>query len=211
MCTHTTIRTHTTQSGYVHVIHEESDDNYMKDPYYNSTNRTKLKPYTQHKSVSFQSTSFKWQLIRRFLNIKAVFCTWKLYFKTKRNKNTFLSTFVCECCQHNSKQQSDVDRVNASRIIFRVRVNLACLSAMVVNAGQCSFSIIINKANVAYHTLYPCLSMQALWASIKSWQFSSPFSMTHSSRGTLVSGQAQHGLHLGSAACSASVILWYLH
>lgn len=51
--------THTTQSGYVHVIHEESDDNYMKDPYYNSTNRTKLKPYTQHKSVSFQSTSFE--------------------------------------------------------------------------------------------------------------------------------------------------------
>ena len=91
------------QSGYVHVIHEDSDDNYMKYPYYTSTNRTKLKPYTQHKSVSFQSTSFEWQLIRRFLNIKAVFCTWKLYFKTKRNKNTFLSTFVCECYQHNTQ------------------------------------------------------------------------------------------------------------
>lgn len=50
--------THTTQSGYVHVIYEENDDN-VKDPYYNSTNRTKLKPYTQHKSGSFQSTSFE--------------------------------------------------------------------------------------------------------------------------------------------------------
>eukprot|EP00051_Salpingoeca_urceolata_P016151 m.213246 g.213246 ORF g.213246 m.213246 type:complete len:89 (+) comp18602_c0_seq5:1128-1394(+) len=45
--------------------------------------------------------------------------------------------------------------------------------------------------------------MHSLWASIKSWQASSPFSTMHWSLGLRVSGQAQHGLRPsgGDADC----------
>jgi hypothetical protein len=43
--------------------------------------------------------------------------------------------------------------------------------------------------------LNPISRMHCLWASIKSAQFSSPFSMMHSSRGFLVSGHAQQGFN----------------
>jgi len=41
--------------------------------------------------------------------------------------------------------------------------------------------------------LKPKSRMHFLWASIRSWQFSSPFSIIQASRGCFVSGHAQHG------------------
>jgi len=54
------------------------------------------------------------------------------------------------------------------------------------------------------HTLNPCFLKHSLCASISSWQFSSPFSTTHSSLAFLVSGHAQHGFSFFSPPPSPS-------
>ena len=53
--------------------------------------------------------------------------------------------------------------------------------------------------------LNPCRLIHSLCASIRSWQFSSPLSTIHWSRGFFVSGQAQHGFNFFFSSFGLSV------
>lgn len=68
-------------------------------------------------------------------------------------------------------------------------------------------SVYWQKVGVRGQTLKPSWRMHVLWASIKSTQFSGPFSAMHASRTLRVSGHAQQGLHgFFSAAGAAAVV-----